>query len=141
MSVAADDEPSLFTLVGGLGFFERVVDRFYDGVEDDAVLIPLYPEGSATAGARRRLALFLGQYWGGPDTYSTERGHPRLRMRHAPYSIGELERDRWLVHMIAAIEAETSGPDCGIAPDVSDSVRSRFVDYVVMAADHLRNAD
>lgn len=141
MPETVDDVPSVFEQVGGLGFFERVVDRFYDAVERDAVLIPLYPEGSATAGARRRLALFLAQYWGGPDTYSAERGHPRLRMRHAAYAIGERERDRWLLHMIAAIEAETSGPGCALEPDAARSVRGRFVDYVVMAADHLRNTD
>ena len=118
------------------GFFGRVVDRFYDGVEADPVLLPLYPEGSDTAGARRRLTMFLEQYFGGPDDYSRERGHPRLRMRHGGWVIGELERDRWLLHMVAAAEAECSVLDAATA----ESCRAEFVDYVVMAADHLRNA-
>lgn len=136
MSGQADDGTSLFERVGGADFFGRVVDRFYDAVERDPILIPLYPEGAATSGARRRLAMFLVQYWGGPDEYSTERGHPRLRMRHQPYAIGERERDRWLLHMIAAIEAETADLEGTAGADV----RRRFVDYVVMAAEHLRNA-
>jgi len=118
------------------GFFVRVVDRFYDGVEADPILRPLYPEGSDTVGARRRLAMFLEQYFGGPDDYSRERGHPRLRMRHGGYLIGELERDRWLLHMVAAIEAECSH----LEADVAEVCRTRFVDYVTMAAEHLRNA-
>ena len=116
------------------GFFGRVVDRFYDGVEADPVLLPLYPEGSETTGARRRLAMFLEQYFGGPTAYSDERGHPRLRMRHSPYLIGELERDRWLLHMVAAIEAE-----CVRLGPGADDVREEFVGYVTMAAEHLRN--
>ena len=97
------DHATLFEQVGGQPFFDRLVDRFYDGVEADDVLLPLYPD-HADLGARRRLALFLGQYWGGPTTYSDERGHPRLRARHIPFSIGALERDRWLVHMREAID-------------------------------------
>ena len=125
----------LFDIVGGQAFFDKVVDAFYDAVEHDPVLLPLYPEGSDTVGARRRLALFLSQYWGGPNTYSDERGHPRLRMRHAPYVIGERERDCWLLHMVAAIDtAVASLPD-----EVRDSVRADFVAYVTNAAEHLRN--
>lgn len=129
------EQPMLFDRVDGVDFFVRVVDRFYDHVEHDAVLLPLYPEGEMTGPARRRLALFLAQYWGGPETYMEERGHPRLRMRHFPYEIGEKERDHWLIHMIAAIEAE-----CEALPDdVRDGVRAEFVAYVVNAAEHLRN--
>ena len=125
----------LFDVVGGQAFFDKVVEVFYDAVEHDPVLLPLYPEGSDTIGARRRLALFLSQYWGGPTTYSDERGHPRLRMRHSPYVIGERERDRWLLHMVAAIEtAAVSLPD-----EVRDAVRADFVLYVTNAAEHLRN--
>ncbi len=94
---------SLFDIAGP-DFFIHLVDAFYDGIETDQVLMPLYPEGSETTGARQRLALFLIQYWGGPDTYMQERGHPRLRMRHNPFVIGALERDHWLMHMAAAIE-------------------------------------
>ena len=70
----------------------------------DEVLLPLYPEQPDLTGARHRLTLFLAQYWGGPTTYMEERGHPRLRMRHFPFHVGPLERDRWLVHMAAAVE-------------------------------------
>ena len=97
--------------VGGQPFFDRLVDRFYVGVEADDVLLPLYPDQADLHGARRRLALFLGQYWGGPTTYSDERGHPRLRARHFPFSIGALERDRWLVHMREAIDESDAAAD------------------------------
>jgi hemoglobin len=110
-------------------FFETLVDRFYDGVVTDEVLLPLYPDQADLAGARRRLTLFLAQYWGGPHTYMDERGHPMLRKRHFPFRIGELERDRWLVHMLAAIETLDPAPD----------VRDQLVAYMVNAAEHLRN--
>ena len=84
-------------------FFEALVDRFYDGVAGDPVLLAVYPDPGDLAGARHRLTLFLAQYWGGPRTYDEERGHPRLRMRHAGFAIGSVERDAWLRHMRAAI--------------------------------------
>ena len=124
-------ELTLFDAAGGLAYFEAVVDRFYDGVAGDPVLLPLYPEAPNLTGARRRLALFLAQYWGGPTTYSAERGHPRLRMRHAPFAIGPAERDAWLVHMRAAIDAVP-------APD---EVRTRIHEYVTMAAEAMRNRE
>jgi hemoglobin len=123
-------EPTLYDSVGGMPFFERLVDHFYVGVADDDVLRPLYPEADLT-GARRRLTLFLAQYWGGPGTYSQERGHPRLRARHFPFSIGGHERDRWLVHMRAAIDAS----------DAPEPARRRLHEYVTMAADALRNRE
>jgi hemoglobin len=83
--------------------FRRLVHEFYQGVTDDPVLRPLYPEADLGP-AEERLRLFLEQYWGGPRTYSDERGHPRLRMRHAPFVIGPAERDAWLVHMRAALD-------------------------------------
>jgi hemoglobin len=130
-----DDDRSVFEIVGG-EFFVKLVDAFYDGVEHDEVLIRLYPEGSDTVGARRRLAQFLAQYWGGPDDYMQERGHPRLRMRHFDYSIGELERDHWLMHMATAIES--------VIPDVNETDREfvtvELAQYMVNAAEHLRNA-
>ena len=99
-------EPTLYEEVGGTRFFEHLVDRFYEGVRRDDVLRPLYPEqDDELAGARRRLTLFLVQYWGGPTTYQAERGHPRLRARQFSFSIGSPERDRWLLHMRAAIDA------------------------------------
>ena len=122
---------TLYDAVGGMPFFEALVDRFYDGVASDPVLLAVYPDPLDLAPARRRLTLFLAQYWGGPTTYSEERGHPRLRMRHAPFSIGPLERDRWLVHMRAAVET--------LAPD--EPVRRALLDYLDMAAEGMRNRD
>ena len=124
-------EMTLYEQVGGLAFFERLVDRFYEGVETDDVLLPLYPDHADLAGARRRLALFLVQYWGGPTTYLAERGHPRLRARHFPFSIGGVERDRWLLHMRAAIDAS----------DAPEEIRERLHGYMTMAADAIRNRE
>jgi hemoglobin len=93
---------SLYEELGGDAVFRAIVDRFYEGVAMDPVLRPLYPEEDLT-GARQRLAGFLIQYWGGPSTYSETRGHPRLRMRHAEWVIGERERDAWLGHMRDAV--------------------------------------
>src|ERR671929_1655643 len=120
--MAMERATTLYDAVGGMPFFEALVDRFYDGVASDPVLLAVYPDHVDLAPARRRLTLFLAQYWGGPTTYSEERGHPRLRMRHAPFSIGPLERDRWLVHMREAVEA--------LAPD--EPVRRALLDYVDM---------
>ena len=129
------DGVSVYERVGGAAFFERLVDAFYDGVATDPVLLALYPEAPDLTGARHRLTLFLVQYWGGPTTYSDERGHPRLRMRHMPYTIGEDERDRWLRHMSAAIEAV-----CADLPaDDQGDVRDALYGHVVPAAGHLRN--
>src|SRR5690606_4830219 len=77
--------------VGGQAFFDELVERFYRGVAGDPLLRPMYPDDLAAP--KRHLALFLGQYWGGPTIYSDERGHPRLRMRHVPFLIAEAERD------------------------------------------------
>ncbi len=93
---------SLYDEVGGAGVFRAIVDRFYAGVAMDPILRPLYPEEDLS-GARERLSGFLIQYWGGPGTYSEQRGHPRLRMRHAEWVIGERERDAWLGHMHDAV--------------------------------------
>ena len=122
---------SVYEAVGGIGFFEALVDRFYRGVALDPVLLPLYPQPDDLAPARRRLTLFLAQYWGGPTTYSDERGHPRLRMRHAPFLIGAVERDRWLLHMRAAVDAMDPAPE----------VRDALLDYFAMAAESVRNTD
>ena len=119
----------LFDRVGGSEFFVRLVDEFYVGVVGDEVLWPLYPDQSDLDGAKHRLTLFLIQYWGGPQTYLEERGHPKLRMRHMPFHVGPLERDRWLVHMARAVEVVTSDPD----------VRAELMAYFVPAAEHLRN--
>ncbi|MEY4633109.1 MAG: hypothetical protein RLZ18_481 [Actinomycetota bacterium] len=125
---------SLYDIVGG-EFFVRLVDAFYDGVEHDEVLLRLYPEGSDTVGARRRLALFLAQYWGGPHDYMEERGHPRLRMRHFDFAIGELERDHWLMHMATAIESVVNE----VPESDREHVTMELAQYMVNAAEHLRN--
>ncbi|MDM4764076.1 globin [Galbitalea sp. SE-J8] len=89
--------------VGGRPTFERLVRRFYEGVATDEVLRPMYPEHDLE-GAIQRLTGFLEQYWGGPTTYSEERGHPRLRMRHLPFRVDADARDRWLAHMRVAVD-------------------------------------
>ncbi|MFM7685657.1 MAG: globin [Actinomycetota bacterium] len=128
MSDPTDDKVTLFEAVGGLPFFERLVEAFYEGVMPDPVLGPLYPPDDI-AGARRRLSLFLAQYWGGPQTYMEERGHPMLRMRHMPFRIGSTERDHWLLHMAAAVERCTEPGE----------LRDMLMGYFVPAAEHLRN--
>ena len=95
---------SLYDLVGGEQVFRQLVRRFYDGIASDLLLRPLYPDEDLS-GATERLTLFLIQYWGGPATYSAQRGHPRLRMRHQPFAIGIAERDAWLRHMTAAVDS------------------------------------
>lgn len=95
---------TIFEAVGGEQFFIDLVDRFYRGVEGDPLLKPMYPADDMD-GARRRLHLFLIQYFGGPTTYSDERGHPRLRARHMPFAIGQKERDAWMLHMSASLES------------------------------------
>jgi len=119
----------LYDEVGGEQVFRTLVDRFYDGVALDPILRPLYPDEDL-AGARDRLALFLMQYWGGPTTYSDNRGHPRLRMRHATWVIGDRERDAWLGHMRAAVASL----------ELSDSARSAIWEHVERAAHSLVNA-
>jgi hemoglobin len=98
--------PTPYELMGGADFFRALVRRFYEGVADDPLLRPLYPEADLGP-AEDRLRMFLEQYWGGPKTYSDERGHPRLRMRHSPYRIGPAERDAWLRHMHDALSGLT----------------------------------
>lgn len=125
----SDSPGSLYDAVGGLTFFERLVDRFYEGVATDEVLLPLYPEAPDLTGARHRLTLFLAQYWGGPTTYSDERGHPRLRLRHMPFTVGPRERDHWLTHMGAAVAATAPTPE----------IAETLMGYFRPAAEHLRN--
>jgi hemoglobin len=122
---------TVFEAAGGMPFFEALVDRFYEGVATDPVLLRLYPEPDDLSNARHRLTLFLAQYWGGPSTYGEERGHPRLRMRHAPFAIGPEERDHWLAHMQAALDA--------VAPE--PAVRAKLDEYFGFAAESMRNRD
>jgi hemoglobin len=102
----ASQEPdvSFFASIGGEPTFRRLVDAFYEGVAKDPLLRPMYPEEDLGPAAER-LTLFLMQYWGGPNTYSAQRGHPRLRMRHAPFVVDAAARDAWLLHMRAAVDS------------------------------------
>lgn len=101
-------ETTVFEVVGGQSFFDALVERFYARVELDPTLRPLYPDDLEPG--RRALALFLGQYWGGPAVYSEEKGHPRLRMRHAPFRIDAEARDAWLAAMLAAVDEADAPP-------------------------------
>lgn len=112
-------------------FFEALVDGFYDRVEQDPVLLRLYPDLDDLDGARRRLTLFLAQYWGGPTTYSDERGHPRLRMRHMPFEVGPNERDHWLAAMRGSLDDLAPPPE----------IRGALEEYLDMAAEAMRNRD
>jgi hemoglobin len=121
------EEPTVYEAVGGTPFFEALVDRFYDRVEADPVLRRLHPDDLGPA--RTRLALFLTQYWGGPTTYSDERGHPRLRMRHGHVAIGPEERDAWYRAMSASV----------VEAGLPVEIERRLLEYFTMAADHLIN--
>ncbi|MDO4241194.1 MAG: globin [Microbacteriaceae bacterium] len=114
--------------VGGSATFEKIVREFYSRVQQDSLLAPMYPEAD-WEGAIWRLQTFLEQYWGGPTTYSENRGHPRLRMRHAPFAITAEARDRWLTHMHAALDAAR-------LPPLHDAA---IRDYVTRAAHALLN--
>jgi hemoglobin len=119
---------SFYEAVGGEPTFRRLVHAFYRRVAEDPVLRPVYP-GKDLGPAEEHLRLFLIQYWGGPGTYSEQRGHPRLRMRHARFAIGEAERDAWLAHMRSALnELELDEPH-----------DTQLWDYLVMAAHSLVN--
>jgi hemoglobin len=121
---------TFYDLVGGEETFHALVHRFYAGVREDPVLLPLYPPDELEA-AEERLRMFLVQYWGGPRTYSEQRGHPRLRMRHAPFRIGLAERDAWLRHMRDAVDA------AGLPGEAEAQLWS----YLVMAAHSMVNSD
>lgn len=120
---------SLYDAVGGEPVFRAIVDRFYEGVAVDPVLRPLYPDADLTE-ASTRLRMFLVQYWGGPSTYSDQRGHPRLRMRHATWVIGERERDAWISHMRVAVDAA----------DLPEPARAAVWEHLERAAQSLLNA-
>ena len=123
---------TFYDAVGGAETFRTIVSRFYEQVRDDEILRPMYPEKDLS-GAEERLRMFLEQYWGGPRTYSDQRGHPRLRMRHAPYHVGPMERDAWLRCMhtaVASIDPET----------LDDEHRRELLGYLEMAAQHMVNS-
>jgi hemoglobin len=119
--------------VVGSDFFVDLVDAFYEGVETDEVLRPMYP--ADLDGAKARLAMFLVQYWGGPTTYSDNRGHPRLRMRHAPFVVNEASRDAWLRHMSAALAGTTERRG---TPEI---VVETIAEYFANTAEFLRNSE
>ncbi|MFE0625826.1 globin [Streptomyces sp. NPDC058864] len=122
------EQQTFFEAVGGEPTFRRLVRRFYEGVAEDPLLRPMYPEEDLGP-AEDRLRLFLMQYWGGPRTYSENRGHPRLRMRHAPFRVDQAAHDAWLLHMRAAVD------ELGLEPDLE----RQLWDYLVYAAASMVN--
>ncbi len=130
--VAGENPQSFYDAIGGAQTFRTIVARFYDQVRDDEVLRPLYPEKDLT-GAEDRLRMFLEQYWGGPRTYSEQRGHPRLRMRHNPYRIGPVERDAWMRCMHTAVASIDSAT-------LDAEHRAELLAYLEMAAQHMVNS-
>ena len=114
---------TLWSQVGGTETFERIVREFYRGVREDPLLAPMYPDAD-WEGAIWRLRTFLEQYWGGPTTYSEQRGHPRLRLRHQPFAVTPAAKDRWLHHMPAALASVELPPMHDLA----------FRDYIERAA-------
>lgn len=133
-SDSAGERISVYDAVGGSPFFFGMVNSFYDSVVSDPILRPLYPDDLTEA--RRHTALFLVQFWGGPTTYNEERGHPRLRMRHFPFAIGQAERDAWLEAMMTAVDATIDDPPAGSplshpseGPAIQVAVREMFRDY------------
>ncbi len=119
---------SLYELAGGEETFRCLVQRFYSRVAVDPILRRVYPEEDVGP-ATERLTLFLIQYWGGPSTYSEQRGHPRLRLRHQPFVIGESERDAWLGHMTWAVDSL----------DLAPAVRKALLDYFETASTAMIN--
>lgn len=122
-------EATFYDQVGGHAFFERLVENFYAEVEHDELLRPMYPEDLSDS--KRHFEMFLAQYWGGPKTYSEERGHPRLRMRHTPFRINRAARDAWLAAMSTALERERA--------HLSDEQFNELHGYFDMAAHQMRN--
>ncbi|MCW2513764.1 MAG: glbO [Mycobacterium sp.] len=123
---------SFYDEIGGAETFRTIVSRFYQLVRDDEILRPIYPEDDLD-GAEQRLRMFLEQYWGGPRTYSDQRGHPRLRMRHAPFKVGPFERDAWLRCMhtaVGEIDSQT----------LDDAHRQVLLNYLDMAAQSMVNS-
>ncbi len=125
----ANEQTTIYTLVGGAETFWRLVDRFYARVEADPYLRPMFPDDLEPG--KRWQALFLMQFFGGGQEYSMERGHPRLRMRHMPFAIDSAAQQHWLGHMVAAID------EVGIP----EPMRSVMVDYFVRASQHMINRE
>lgn len=119
MTSSADAPTTVFAALGGHPFFERLVGAFYARVATDPILRPMYPEADLAA-AEMRLRMFLEQYWGGPGTYSEERGHPRLGMRHRPFPIDNTASDHWLAHMRASLD------ELAVAPELDEMLWNYF---------------
>ena len=122
-------ELTLYEQLGGDAFFERLVEAFYMAITQDELLRPMYPEDLTES--KRTMTLFLIQYWGGPSTYSEERGHPRLRMRHAPFRITKKARDAWMAAMSTALE--------GVRDEMSSENFEEMTAYFEVAAHQMRN--
>ncbi len=125
---ATQEGQSFYDAIGGYPTIAKIVDRFYEGVAGDEALRPMYPEEDLGP-ARERLTMFLAQYWGGPTTYSDRRGHPRLRMRHAPFKVSPAAAQRWLVHFRAGLDAA----------NLTAEQDAQFWDYVTHAARFMVN--
>lgn len=132
MDGVTEQPTSFYDEVGGAETFRTIVSTFYQLVREDEILRPLYPEDDLD-GAEERLRMFLEQYWGGPRTYSDQRGHPRLRMRHAPFKVGPFERDAWLRCMHTAIGQIDS-------LTLDDAHRQVLLNYLEMAAESMVNS-
>ena len=135
ISDTVEREKSIWDQLGGTDggapdAFAELVDRFYDGIENDPIIRPMYPDEDMP-GARERLALFLIQYFGGPAIYSEQHGHPRLRMRHSPFIVNADARDRWVSHMSASLAQL----------EIPPALRDQLWSYLVSAADSLINAE
>jgi hemoglobin len=124
----ASSEQTFYDAIGGYPTIAKIVNRFYEGVATDELLRPMYPEEDLGPAAER-FTLFLCQYWGGPTTYSDNRGHPRLRMRHAPFAVSPAAKDRWLVHFRAGLD------EAGLTAEQD----AQFWDYVTHAAQFMVN--
>src|SRR5262245_12132620 len=122
-----NNQPSIYEQVGGDAPFRRLIERFYARIEQEPLLRPLYPADLSSS--REHLFLFVTQYFGGSPRYNALRGHPRLRLRHAPFAIGQAERDAWVRHMLAAVD-EAGFPE---------PARTALIDYFERAATFLIN--
>ena len=129
MTTIDEESVSFYDEIGGWDTFHRLVERFYLGVATDPVLRPMYPEEDLS-GAQERFTLFLVQYWGGPTTYSDTRGHPRLRMRHAPYAVTPDAKEHWLLHFRAALD------EADLTPEQDE----KFWNYITYAAQSMVNS-
>jgi hemoglobin len=131
VSTAAGDQDgqTFYDAIGGYPTIARIVERFYEGVAGDDVVRSLYPEEDLGP-AQERFTLFLVQYWGGPTTYSQRRGHPRLRMRHAPFAVTPRAKDHWLAHFRAGLDAVALPPE----------LDAQFWDYITHAAQFMVNS-